>query len=242
MNIIQYFDFDSSSVRTIQKDDGSIWFCLADCLRAIKSKTQTADAILSIEETFGDGVVINVPIADSLGREQDTVFIAEPGLTLLLSRSRTETGKKLNRFLHSEVLPSIRKTGSYSLPSKVNDAPSIPHHVLASQVVDTLAKIDDKLSHQPRLAQILRDFAMNSIVEQPLLNGNVERLRGVAEIATEMGYKIDSSNRVKLGQYIKANGFSSVKESRICNGVDTLINCYKDNLALRSAISAFFDR
>ena len=53
------------------------------------------------------------PIPDAMGRVQDTIFIHESAFTFLVSRFRAEAGKKLNRFIHVELLPTIRKTGGY---------------------------------------------------------------------------------------------------------------------------------
>lgn len=111
------FAFNDRSVRTAQKDDGSIWFCLADALAAMDSKTDITQAKKSIEDALGADTLIKLPIPDALGQEQNTLFTSESGVTLLVSRSRTAAGKALNKFIHCEVLPSIRKTGSYSAGS-----------------------------------------------------------------------------------------------------------------------------
>jgi prophage antirepressor-like protein len=115
-NSIVSFVFNDRSVRTAQKDDGSIWFCLADVLSSTQTKTTIGDVKLSLIDVFGEGHVINLSLETTTGI-QDAAFISESGLTFLLSRSRTAAGKALNKFIHCEVLPSIRKTGSYSLGS-----------------------------------------------------------------------------------------------------------------------------
>ena len=71
-----------------------------------------------VREELNNGFVSNLPILDNLGREQNALCISEPALTLFVSRSRTEMGKAMNRWIHIEVLPSIRKTGSYSLAKR----------------------------------------------------------------------------------------------------------------------------
>lgn len=106
------FNFDDHSVRTLQDESGNIWFCLADVIRAMGSKTTTNNAKASLEEVFKKGYSINIPL-QTTGGEQILTFIAESATTFLISRSRTEAGKKLNRWIFTEVLPSIRKTGRY---------------------------------------------------------------------------------------------------------------------------------
>ncbi len=52
-------------------------------------------------------------ITDSLGREQETIFINESGLYALIFGSKLDSAKRFKRWVTSEVLPAIRKTGSY---------------------------------------------------------------------------------------------------------------------------------
>lgn len=117
------FSFNSREIR-ITDQDGTTWFILRDLLEAMESKTTTTAAVESINQGLGDGFVNDIPIVDSLGREQQAIIVAESSATYLLSRSNTEKGRELNRFIHVEVIPSIRKTGSYSVPN-TPAAPSI---------------------------------------------------------------------------------------------------------------------
>jgi prophage antirepressor-like protein len=50
----------------------------------------------------------------NLGRQGDTWIINEPGLYSLILRSRKPEAKAFKRWVTHEVLPEIRKTGSYS--------------------------------------------------------------------------------------------------------------------------------
>jgi hypothetical protein len=110
----------------------------------------------------------------------------------------------------------------------------------AAGVADVIRHIADTLSDHPRLAQILIDTSMNTVIEkQPTLPG--KSMRGVTEIADDMGYKVDQSNRVKLGKHIVSLGYRSTKEPRLCNGRMTKINCYEDTPELRESIANYFN-
>lgn len=61
------------------------------------------------------------PITDELGRSQETWLINESGLYSLILSSKLPTAKKFKRWVTSEVLPSIRKTGGYKLPDNPMD-------------------------------------------------------------------------------------------------------------------------
>lgn len=108
------FSFNSHEIR-ITDQDGNPWFILRDLLEAMESKTTTTAAVESINQGLGEGFVGDIPL-QTTGGVQSTIIVAESAATYLLSRSNTEKGRELNRFIHVEVLPSIRKTGSYSIP------------------------------------------------------------------------------------------------------------------------------
>ena len=56
---------------------------------------------------------IKYPIIDELGRRQETWLINESGLYSLIMSSKLANAKRFKRWVTSEVLPSIRKTGGY---------------------------------------------------------------------------------------------------------------------------------
>jgi anti-repressor protein len=56
-------------------------------------------------------------VPDSQGFTQQTTLINESGLYSLIFGSKLESAKIFKRWVTSEVLPAIRKTGSYNLPS-----------------------------------------------------------------------------------------------------------------------------
>lgn len=54
-------------------------------------------------------------VIDSLGRKQKVNFVNESGMYSLILGSKQSSAKKIKKWVTSEVLPAIRKTGSYSL-------------------------------------------------------------------------------------------------------------------------------
>jgi prophage antirepressor-like protein len=133
---LQLFSFNDQSVRVISVN-GDPWFVAQDVLTAIRSSTTIVSLKSVVSEGLGDDYVNSNPIPDSLGRLQDTTIIHEAAVTFLVSRSRTATGKAFNRLLHSEILPTIRKTGKYEV---VPSQPALPQsfsealRLLADQV------------------------------------------------------------------------------------------------------------
>ena len=83
-------------------------FCLADVCKILS--LDSSQVIKRLE----DGVVAIHPITDSLGREQNANFVTEDGFYDVVLDSRKPQAREFRKWVTSEVLPSIRKTGSYS--------------------------------------------------------------------------------------------------------------------------------
>ncbi|MGY0342978.1 BRO-N domain-containing protein [Xylella fastidiosa] len=104
------FDFHSHAVRVVMRD-GNPWFIATDVCTALGYRNPSkalGDHLDSDERT-----TINVPTPNAtLG--VPTNIISESGLYALILRSRKPEARKFAKWVTSEVLPSIRKTGSYS--------------------------------------------------------------------------------------------------------------------------------
>lgn len=113
MNELRIFNnADFGDVRTVEKD-GNIWFVGKDVAEAL-GYARTADAVKAHIDADDKGVcVLPTP-----GGRQETTIINESGLYSLVLSSKLPSAKAFKRWITSEVIPSIRKTGSYNKPSK----------------------------------------------------------------------------------------------------------------------------
>lgn len=105
---LQTFNFDRIPVRTFVDEEGE-WFCGRDVAEALGYK-RTADAI----SQHVRGSVIYRPISDNLGREQQAKFITESDVMRLIISSKLPAAQRFERWVFEEVLPAIRRTGSYN--------------------------------------------------------------------------------------------------------------------------------
>ncbi|MCQ9367378.1 phage antirepressor [Brevibacterium sp. 91QC2O2] len=105
MNELNIFNYQGTEVRTVLIDGGP-WFVLADLIRVLGLKQYRQDRL-------GDDMIQNHPIADTLGRLQSTAVVSEAGMYEVVIRSDKPEAAVFRRWITSEVLPSIRKTGSY---------------------------------------------------------------------------------------------------------------------------------
>ncbi len=85
-------------------------FCLADVCRVLE--LEQASRVKS--RLKPDGVTIS-KVIDSLGREQQATFITESNLYKCIFQSRVEKAEQFQYWVCEDVLPTIRKTGNYSI-------------------------------------------------------------------------------------------------------------------------------
>lgn len=110
---LEIFKNENFEVRVAVDETGEPLFCLADVCKILEL-TNASVVKNAIASEFDDDLSLTYPIFDSLGREQNATFISEPQLYFVLMRSDKPNAKPFRMFVNKEVLPSIRKTGSYT--------------------------------------------------------------------------------------------------------------------------------
>lgn len=106
------YNFHNSDIRVVQNDKGEVLFCLADVCASLNLSTPAKTAN-QIKEEFGWGELNSCHLKDSLGRDQDCTMITEPQLYFVMMRSNSKIAREFRQWICNEVLPSIRKNGSY---------------------------------------------------------------------------------------------------------------------------------
>ena len=115
------------TLRTLQKgtlnertlSDENVWFVAKDVAAALEYRT--AD---DMTRYLDDDEIIKCPVQTS-GGVQEMIVISESGLYHAIFQSRKEAAKAFRRWVTSEVLPQIRRTGGYTLSEfvdRVSDA------------------------------------------------------------------------------------------------------------------------
>ena len=111
MNDIIPFDFEGAAVRVLDRE-GSPWFVLADVCRVLEiANPSNVAARLDDDEKL---TLHNVEGRAGNGAQAFTI-INESGLYSLVLTSRKAAAKRFKKWVTAEVLPTIRKTGSYSM-------------------------------------------------------------------------------------------------------------------------------
>lgn len=109
MNELKLFENpEFGSIRVIEKD-GEPWFVLSDVCKVLGLTTPARVAERLEDDEKG------VSLIHTLGGEQKMTIINEAGLYSVILRSDKPIAKPFRRWVTHEVVPSIRKTGSYSI-------------------------------------------------------------------------------------------------------------------------------
>jgi prophage antirepressor-like protein len=106
------FDYEQKEVRTAINEKGEPLFCLKDVCEILELSN-----VSQVNSRLDPNGVISNDVIDNMGRKQTANFINEPNLYNVIFQSRKDTAKKFQDWIYNEVLPSIRKTGQYSVNS-----------------------------------------------------------------------------------------------------------------------------
>ena len=186
---IQIFESpEFGQIRTVKGEKGEPWFCLADVCKVLGLKQR------HVRERLEDGVVSTDPIADSLGRLQMANFVNEDGLYDVILDSRKPSARAFRKWITSEVLPQIRKTGGYIPLNAEDDEKTIMAKAL--EIMNrTLAQKDELIEAQkPKVA-----FA-NAVTT----GDGCILISEMAKLLTRNGYV---TGRTRFFRWLRENGY-----------------------------------
>ena len=139
MNEIKIFENEMFGQIRVAGTPEEPLFCLVDLCNDLDLH------INKVVQRLTDDVLSKYPIIDSLGREQLANFVNEDGLYDVILDSRKSNARKFRKWITSEVLPSIRKTGGYivSTPEMTNEEIMARALIVANE---TIKKRDEQLA------------------------------------------------------------------------------------------------
>lgn len=138
MELQIFSNSEFGEIRTITKDDEPM-FCLADVCKALEISN-----VGNVKQRLSEK---GIHTADTLtkGGMQKMTFISEANLYKTIFQSRKESAERFTEWVTSEVLPSIRKTGSYSKPLTTSEQ----IRLLAqgnTELAERVDKVEDKIT------------------------------------------------------------------------------------------------
>ena len=205
-NIIP-FQFDALSVRVITDERGEPWFVGKDVCTVLGYSNPN--------KAMGDhcrGVTNRYPIVDSLGRPQEVRVLSEPDVLRLIINSKLPAAEAFERWVFEEVLPSIRKTGSYSAPKPVAPVAIGPEQ----DKMNALLALGAAVASWPGVKPGLAAAATLAMIAAAIPGTPTEHLRRALPPADE---PLDKLNATQLG--------------KLCNRSGKTMNLYLANCGLQ---------
>lgn len=95
-------------------------FCLSDICNAVDIANPS-----NVKNRLDEDDLHLMEVIDNMGRTQKAYFVSEAGMYDAILKSESKKARPFSRWITHEVLPSIRKTGSYSVKSESNTIPEL---------------------------------------------------------------------------------------------------------------------
>ena len=237
-NNLSIFTFERQQVRFVGTPDKPEWIAV-DLCKIFEIKNPSDTLAQFEEEEKGIATIY------TLGGEQSLLTLTEPGLYRLIFKSRKDIAKRFQRWLFHEVLPSIRKTGSYSVhESNIPDAPNLPS---AREKLETIRLgmnlLEDLGGWDERTEILLKDQVRNILLADKLqsslasteITNNQPRLEyPVSDRAIDLGYRPTHGQLLQIGKrvkklYLERHGTEPIKREQFVGGTTRMVNVYGFN-------------
>ena len=206
MNQLEIFrNREFGEIRTVTID-GEPWFVGKD-VAEILGYSNPRDTLAKHVDDEDKGVAK----CDTLGGIQDLTIINESGLYSLILSSKMATAKRFKRWVTSEVLPQIRKTGSYHKRLT-------PEEMMRIQ----LGMVDD---HENRIQHIENTMTIDYGQQQELkkaVNKRVIEILGgkKAPAYKELSKKVFAECNHDIQDYFAVNSRNNIPSLRFGNALE----------------------
>lgn len=157
MELQIFSNSEFGEIRTITKDDEPM-FCLADVCKALEL-TQPS----KVKERLNSKGVNIIPTLTK-GGEQKLLYINESNLYKTIFQSRKESAERFTDWVTSEVLPSIRKTGSYQKKLSPQEMMRIQLGML-DDVSDRVSKLENTMNIDYGQQKVLNDLVSARVIK-----------------------------------------------------------------------------
>jgi len=184
------FEFESHALRVNMDAAGQPWFNASDVCQLLELGNPSQALKTHVD---GDDLQ-KMEAIDSMGRAQRANHVNECGLYALILGSSKEAAKRFKRWVTHEVLPAIRKTGTYAPAASATSVATVPS--VTHDRVNAILSIGEAIARVPGVKPgIAMAAVLTSIHENTGLA--LESLRKVLPAANE---PICSLNSTQLGE------------------------------------------
>ena len=194
-------------VRTVMRD-GEVWFIARDVAEAL-GYANASDAISKHVDREDKGIAK----CDTLGGTQELTVLNESGLYSLILSSKLGSAKRFKRWVTSEVLPAIRKTGSYEMSRLSKEMRAILN------CDERIVIIDDRVTNLENCMTI--DYGEQVVLGDEVNKAVLDALGGKYSNAyNEIGKKVFAECNRDLKHYFHVNARNNVPKKRYYDAVE----------------------
>lgn len=136
-NHLQVFNFNGSDIREITDKSGNPWFVAKDIATVLGYANPRKAVLDHCKKAFQVGGNKSLPL------DPQTKLIPESDLYRLVLRSKLPEAEKFEDWVTSDVLPSIRKTGAYSIQQSDDEIVRTALLILDKKVKALESKIEE---------------------------------------------------------------------------------------------------
>jgi len=201
---IQVFNnTEFGEIRTMEIN-GEPWFVGKDVATALGYERATK----AIRDHVDNEDLDEVPIQDSIGRKQKTPIINESGMYSLILGSKLDGAKRFKRWVTSEVLPSIRKSGAYATDSAAAEYKARELRIKEMNAQARLINAETR-----RLVALQKEKGLSQVAVDTLAIKAMEEISG-----KDLGDYLPQTGRLYSASEVgNAFGISAAKVGRIAN-------------------------
>lgn len=234
MHELQIFNNEEfGEVRTVVIE-GEPWFVGKDVAEALKYNEPHKAIQRHVEEDDR----MKHPVTDSTGRTQEVWIISESGLYTLIFGSKLESAKRFKRWVTSEVLPALRKTGSYEMSNMSTEMKAI---LMIDQKQVKMEQRMDRLEYDIPLYGSEADELSSHVKRKgvAVLGGKQSEAYKDTEIRSKVYRDIYDQVKREFGIYDdsgRPQSYKALKRKYIADAHE-LIDCYEVPTYLEELIS-----
>lgn len=151
-NALQVFAYDDNMIRTVNGADGETLFVAKDIAKVLGySDTQAMTRRLDEDEvgSYAD---------NSSGQGRNIAVLNESGLYSAILGSNKQEAKAFKKWVTSEVLPTIRKTGGYGVTAE------------AKELTERVAKMEKELAKAKKIAKKPKIDSVERYISQKIIH------------------------------------------------------------------------
>lgn len=242
-DLVKTFQNERFGAVRVVECNGEPWFVASDVCRAL-SIINSRDAIARLDDDEKADVGLTDISSNGVTQSRNMSIVNEPGLYTLVLGSRKPEAKAFKRWITHEVIPSIRKTGSYSVPQAETAADVRAKAMLLNAKSRMLAAASKAVSNFNLSPVALETLGITMIEEYAGVKTGyrppVEKTYTATELGQMFGVSANMIGRIAKEHGLKTEQYGITVLDRGRNS-DKQVPCFRYNEAGKQRIAELIE-